>query len=353
MARFKFLYLIILIGICLISALLLHAQELPDAFNTALSDISLREGRTVTREQLFDYSYREILDDFFSGCGVNEPLITRYYVISALTDRLNDYTYHITSDGSRLQFCSVERILPTATPTVDLTRITATPTLVPTATETRRPGALRCPGFLYSRLKVGEQGRVLPGEIPNRLREQPSADSPQIRVIPPGQTFDVLRGPRCDRLGSAWWQVRYLDTIGWTVEGEGQEYYVEPVIIVPNPFATNTPFTSRDSSLPTATSTSTPSPTFTQAPACPGSFVSRLVLYGTGQVTPGEPNNLRNRPNTTATIIGIIQAGEPFQIAEGPQCDSEGRVWWRVNYNGKLGWTVEGQGTSYFIEPVN
>ncbi len=271
MQRSRVFILLAVIGLCLGWAAATAAQPGASAAVTkTLQDISRIENRTVTPAQLIDYSYHEVLDDFFTDCGTNQPLVIRYYIVNVTTDEGNQFVYHVSSDLVYFKQCSHGRAQPTSTPTINLTRTTATPSPTPTAsftpsntptatdtftptmtftpsdtptpTETPRPGAAHCAGFLYSRLMVGEQGRVLPGGDPNRLRDQPSADAAQVGVIPPEQTFDVLQGPECDPAGRAWWRVRYLKTEGWTVEGEGQIYYVEPIIPpTATLFPTNTP----------------------------------------------------------------------------------------------------------------
>lgn len=87
----------------------------------------------------------------------------------------------------------------------------------------------------------------------------------------------------------------------------------------------------------------------------PGTFcnglVSRLGIGSQGRVLPGLPNNLRAFPSTGSTWVGTIPAGGVFTVLTGPQC-SEGILWWEVNYNGLFGWTGEGQGATYWVEPA-
>ncbi len=84
-----------------------------------------------------------------------------------------------------------------------------------------------CPGFLPSRLTIGGQGRVLPGS-PNNLRSQPTTASVRLSQIPSGGVFTVLEGPQCAD-NAAWWRVEYAGTVGWTAEGQGGTYWVEPL----------------------------------------------------------------------------------------------------------------------------
>lgn len=85
---------------------------------------------------------------------------------------------------------------------------------------------------------------------------------------------------------------------------------------------------------------------------CPGFLPSRLVPGQIGQVTPGDPNNLRALPSVTAPLVGVMPAGAQFMVMTGPVCDPAGMAWWQVTYNGVIGWTVEGQGDTYFLEPL-
>jgi uncharacterized protein YraI len=64
------------------------------------------------------------------------------------------------------------------------------------------------------------------------------------------------------------------------------------------------------------------------------------------------PNNMRDMPAVSGAVVGQIPPGEPFAVLAGPQC-AEGFAWWRVNYAGTIGWTVEGDSEAYWIEPID
>jgi hypothetical protein len=85
---------------------------------------------------------------------------------------------------------------------------------------------------------------------------------------------------------------------------------------------------------------------------CPGFLPSRLVPGQLARVTPGDPNNLRALPDVNAPLVGRMPGGSEFMVMTGPICDAAGLAWWQVNYNGLIGWTVEGQGTEYWLEPL-
>jgi len=51
-------------------------------------------------------------------------------------------------------------------------------------------------------------------------------------------------------------------------------------------------------------------------------------------------------------VIDQMLPGESFIIINGPECDPDNFVrWWKVNYNGQLGWTAEGEEEEYYLRP--
>jgi uncharacterized protein YraI len=91
-------------------------------------------------------------------------------------------------------------------------------------------------------------------------------------------------------------------------------------------------------------------PAAAQTSDCPGAPAAQLEYDSFGQVTPGSPNNLRDQPGSVGKIIGQIPGGGIFYVIYGPVCQ-DGFNWWNINYNGQQGWTVEGQGNTYFAVP--
>jgi WD40 repeat protein len=78
---------------------------------------------------------------------------------------------------------------------------------------------------------------------------------------------------------------------------------------------------------------------------------TRLTIDMQARVMPGPPNNQRSEPNEQGGLLGEIPGGGIFDILAGPQC-ANGLVWWQVSYDGRIGWTVEGRDSTYWIEPV-
>ncbi|HLY28246.1 MAG TPA: hypothetical protein VKQ72_18005 [Aggregatilineales bacterium] len=129
--------------------------------------------------------------------------------------------------------------IPTLVPAGGSPLPTATP--IPNQVLVGGDGGL-CPNFsLALRLHVGGQGRVLPGQS-NRIRS--SAPSGTIlTLMPQGSIFNVIGGPLCSTDGTsgiAWWDVNFNGTTGWTAEGFGGTYWLEPYTGAPPPPAGGT-----------------------------------------------------------------------------------------------------------------
>lgn len=121
---------------------------------------------------------------------------------------------------------------PTVTPTLT-PHPSSTPTATSTLTTTPEPTStvFACPGALPPRLQVGGNGRVLP-VLANTVRANPSLSGPRVAQLLAGSIFSVLDGPLCAD-GYTWYHVQPADGSvgGWTAEGGGEEYWLEPVEI--------------------------------------------------------------------------------------------------------------------------
>jgi len=89
-----------------------------------------------------------------------------------------------------------------------------------------------------------------------------------------------------------------------------------------------------------------------QTQTCPDAPAPRLVVGQFGRVTPGDSNNVRSQPDRAAELVGQLAPGSVFKVLAGPQCDGT-RVWWQVRYGQLQGWTVEGAGDDYWLEPFD
>ncbi len=80
----------------------------------------------------------------------------------------------------------------------------------------------------------------------------------------------------------------------------------------------------------------------------------RLTTGQQGKVLGTTPNHLRELPTLTGAITGAVPGGSVFDVLAGPECDpASGYNWWQVAYAGQVGWTAEGDATTYFLEPIN
>lgn len=84
---------------------------------------------------------------------------------------------------------------------------------------------------------------------------------------------------------------------------------------------------------------------------CPGFLPSRLVPGQNARVTPGDPNRIRNTPGGP-NVLGTMPGGSQFLVLAGPSCASNGIAWWKIYWNGIMGWTGEGQANTYWTEPI-
>ena len=99
--------------------------------------------------------------------------------------------------------------------------------LIPSPTET--PAGDCTHG--WTRLNAGMQAAVVSDAPSARLRAEPAAGENVIALLDPGSIVQLLQGPVC-RDGLVLWKVQVdipgISTVGWTAEGDGTEYYLEP-----------------------------------------------------------------------------------------------------------------------------
>ncbi|MBK8026336.1 MAG: SH3 domain-containing protein [Chloroflexi bacterium] len=107
----------------------------------------------------------------------------------------------------------------------------------------------------------------------------------------------------------------------------------------------------RATSTPRPTPTQQPTPEPTRVVDCLGTLPSRLEPGDWAQVTPGDPNTLRARPDIDSNRVGRIPAEGEFLVLEGPEC-ADGYAWYRVNYAGAVGWTAEGDRSGYWLVEI-
>ena len=84
----------------------------------------------------------------------------------------------------------------------------------------------------WTRLQAGSYAKVSEAQpSPNRVREEPDTSAKIIERINPGAIVRVVEGPVCED-GLVFWKVEsalIAGGVGWTAEGDGKEYYLEPM----------------------------------------------------------------------------------------------------------------------------
>ncbi len=102
-----------------------------------------------------------------------------------------------------------------------------------------------------SRFAVGDIGIVTPGSA-NNIRSEPKTDASKVGSIDGGEQFTVLVDAVCDE-SYVWIQVQAGELIGWTVEANADDYWIQPVtgdiyaddfisLMIPTDFATEVTF---------------------------------------------------------------------------------------------------------------
>ncbi|MEL6149066.1 MAG: SH3 domain-containing protein [Chloroflexota bacterium] len=101
--------------------------------------------------------------------------------------------------------------------------------------------------------------------------------------------------------------------------------------------------------MPAEASTATPPAQNTQN--CPEGVPPRLIVGEQGIVIDELANNVRSQPALDAQKVGELPPGNIFAVLNGPVC-ADDFVWWEVDYNGLVGWTAEGENTTYWLAPL-
>jgi eukaryotic-like serine/threonine-protein kinase len=85
---------------------------------------------------------------------------------------------------------------------------------------------------------------------------------------------------------------------------------------------------------------------------CPNTQASRLLVGELARVTlSGGANRLRTGTSTESDLLDSIPEGGSFTVLEGPHC-ADSFAWYRVDFNGTIGWTAEGDESEYWLELI-
>lgn len=94
-------------------------------------------------------------------------------------------------------------------------------------------------------------------------------------------------------------------------------------------------------------------PSATPNPLC--TSWSRLQVNGQAKLVDISPNRVRSTPQKGDNLISQLAPGSVVKVLEGPVC-ADGLVFWKVESDtipGGVGWTAEGDGTEYWLEPYS
>lgn len=84
---------------------------------------------------------------------------------------------------------------------------------------------------------------------------------------------------------------------------------------------------------------------------CPGAAPpSRIERGQRARIIAEGGINVRAMPNPNADLMNIVATGNVVNVIDGPTC-AFGYAWYRITYQGILGWTAEGVGEFYWLEP--
>ena len=104
-------------------------------------------------------------------------------------------------------------------------------------------------------------------------------------------------------------------------------------------------FTTRQEILPTAI------PAATQADCTRGWTQLKVGMQAVVSGEEGDtPNRVRSGPSKDSQMIDQIDPGTPVSIVSGPVC-ADNYVFWKVQYANGVGWTAEGDFSTYWLEP--
>lgn len=222
--RIRWLYPVLLFTVVSV----ISAQGAPEQINIAVRDLSARLGRQIYLTSMDEWRWEQRrFPDTSLGCPapgqIYQQIQTVGYIFT-LVYRGTTYDYRVSQDGLIVILCQ------NATPaTLIAPFIPGAPYSNPLCPA---PEAGKQP-YMRNRVIPGIMARV-DASTPHRLREAPSLNAAVKTEMPGFSSFKILGGPACaDEI--VWWQIDYSGQTGWTAEGLGGEYYIEPLPPTPLP----------------------------------------------------------------------------------------------------------------------
>ncbi len=182
--------------------------------------------------------------------------------------------------------------------------------------------------------RCGVVSRLHPGmNATNRSHD--NAYEPLVLYDAPGGSGEpypddvTITGPGQCLEATQWWPVKTLSgDIGWMPENEGTDYRLNPARIGEGPYP------------------------LVDLYLCAQGIAPRLAVGRPARVIAGlGVNNLRSAAQVAAPVVGELAEGAEVQVIGGPVC-ADGLTWWQVQSGDLSGWTVEGDGGTYWLEIV-
>ncbi|MCY3781423.1 MAG: hypothetical protein OXG78_14010 [Chloroflexi bacterium] len=88
---------------------------------------------------------------------------------------------------------------------------------------------LACADSPPTRLTTGMTAAVSGDRVVNIRSSPGAADTQVVWAVAAGEEFDVAGLPQCGAAGLRWYPIRRDQVSGWIAEGQGDEYWIEPV----------------------------------------------------------------------------------------------------------------------------
>lgn len=196
------------------------AQGAPEAINVAYADLSARLGTSVNLQNSNWRWEQSTYSDASLGCPQPGQTYAQAQIVGyKFTITFNGivYDYRVSGDNSIVVLCEQQGADAVPTPPPPGTDYSNALCPAPAAGE---------PPLMRSRVALQTQARTLLS--PNRLRAEGTIQAAVVAEVPNNAVITVIGGPVCaDDI--VWWQIDFDGTTGWTAEGEGGAYYIEPL----------------------------------------------------------------------------------------------------------------------------
>ncbi|MBC8170336.1 MAG: hypothetical protein H7X77_01640, partial [Anaerolineae bacterium] len=220
----KSLRYLCIIALMFIVSLMASGQGAPEQIQDALALFNQDTGQNLVLTDLYWTWEQLTATDSSLGCPKDGEFYTQGQVVTyrfLFTYDGNIYDYRVSADRSNVRACGVTSTdAPTSTPSADSTPDPRSNRLCPTP-------AVGI-SYIRTRFAPGLQGFIPEGNA-SRVRVDPATTAAQVGELGAGTVFDIIAGPTCDAEGYVWWQILAGSLSGWIAEGQGSEYFVEPL----------------------------------------------------------------------------------------------------------------------------